>query len=378
MILNTFSTLTSQLKANLLTPLLNKKNNVSGKSSIRLLTAISVTVTLSAITVPANACQIPKSYYSNVFCTANSNYFLALKDSGQPVALINNKGKRVANLMHYDSIDVSKFNEGLVPVQRLGRVGYINSSGIEVIPAIYQVMSGDKLTKGWSRAAINGRIVVKKQGKFGVINTQNKVIVPFSTLNKSISDFKENVAKVETTNGTRWIDINGNPVTEPTNKPKESSAVAATSSSGSSLSGSATGSLPNPNPITTSPAMNQSQNPAQHEAQKEVWVAEQRDYKWGFVDSNNVPMIKFLFDQVTPFSEGLAGVRMEDKWGFVNLAGELVIPFEFAENDVKREEGPLYKGKQPFEFIQGKAWVANNASGAKICINKEGKYVNCQ
>lgn len=345
-----------------------------------LLKTLYLGVALGAVSVPAYACNIPKSYYSNVFCTADSDYFLALKDSGQPVALINKKGRRVADLTKYNAIDVSKLQQGLVPVQRLGRVGYINTSGIEVIPAIYQVIKGNRETKGWSRAVNDNRIVVKKNGKFGVIDTRNRTIVPFSSANRSISDFNNSRAFITTANGKKWIDINGNPVADPTVARPKPSVKAAKSipadSPNERITASAPqlteprvieGNLSNPNTFTR-PSISEP---------KEVWSPEKRDRKWGFVDRNNVPMIKFLFDQVTPFSEGLAGVRMEDKWGFVNLAGELVIPFEYKESELNREKGPSYKGKQPFQFIDGKSWVANTDSGAKICINTEGKYVNC-
>ena len=46
----------------------------------------------------AASCKIPKSYYKNVSCTASSGYFLAIKDFGAPVALINKHGKSVVDL----------------------------------------------------------------------------------------------------------------------------------------------------------------------------------------------------------------------------------------------------------------------------------------
>ncbi len=136
--------------------------NTTRNSKSHLIKALSLCATLGVLSVPAYACQVPKSYYSNVFCTASSDYFLALKDSGQPVALIDKRGKRVADLSRYNGIDVSKFKDGLIPVQRRGKVGYINTSGREVIPAVYDVIAGDSQTKGWSRAVSNNRIVVKK------------------------------------------------------------------------------------------------------------------------------------------------------------------------------------------------------------------------
>ena len=335
--------------------------------------ALAVAITLSGLSVPAFACQIPKSYYSNVFCTASSDYFLALKDSGQPVALIDKRGKRVADLTRYNGIDVSKLKEGLIPVQRLGRVGYINTSGREVIPAVYDVISGDKQTKGWSRAVSNNRIVVKKGGNFGVIDTSNRVIVPFSANNQSISDFTGNLATINTRNGTQWVDINGRPTANPAQN------IAATktnlSGSGSQNTNFPQATVPSPsNPIPSQPSQSTT---VPSFINSEIWQPEQRDGKWGYVNSSGVPMIKFLFQQAMPFSEGLAGVRMDNKWGFVNLAGELVIPFNFEESKVRRIRSATYKGAEPFVFTGGKAWVANTDNGAQICIDTKGEYVSC-
>jgi hypothetical protein len=54
-------------------------------------------------------------------------------------------------------------------------------------------------------------------------------------------------------------------------------------------------------------------------------------------------------DEVTPFSEGLAAVRVGNQWGFINEAGDLVIDFrddlvwnKFADKERKGIEGVRY------------------------------------
>ena len=54
-------------------------------------------------------------------------------------------------------------------------------------------------------------------------------------------------------------------------------------------------------------------------------------------------------DQVTPFSEGLAAVRLGNQWGFINEKGDLVIDFrddlvwnKFADSERKDIEGIRY------------------------------------
>jgi hypothetical protein len=45
-----------------------------------------------------------------------------------------------------------------------------------------------------------------------------------------------------------------------------------------------------------------------------------------FVDSVGSPLFDVQFESVKRFSEGLAGVRRNGKWGFIDTQGELVAP----------------------------------------------------
>ena len=47
--------------------------------------------------------------------------------------------------------------------------------------------------------------------------------------------------------------------------------------------------------------------------------------KWGFVNKSGKEVIPCKYDDVYDFSEGLAGVKMNGKWGFVNKSGKEVI-----------------------------------------------------
>lgn len=299
----------------------------------------------------AASCKIPKSYYKNVACTANSGYFLATKDFGAPVALINSKGKSVVDLSRYQKVDASKISAGLLPVLRNGHVGYLNMQGREVVPAMYDVL---KEGQGWARPVSNGRIVVKQDGKYGVINTSNKTIVSFSSAISDIDDYQDGVARVRKNQAISWIDENGKTTSDPNSRDNEQSttqrAPASTNGDASSFNQTLT------NRFT-------------------MLQPRQQDGKWGFVDDNNVTMITYSFDEVRPFAEGLAGVRIDENWGFVNLGGELVIPFRFANSGVSADD--FYQGKPAFTFTGGKAWIGNLKNGNKMCIDKEGTGVGC-
>lgn len=296
----------------------------------------------------AASCKIPKSYYKNVSCTASSGYFLAIKDFGAPVALINKQGKSVVDLSRYQKVDADKISGGLLPVLRNGRVGYVNMQGRETIPAMYDML---KESQGWARPVSEGRIVVKQNGHYGVIDTANKTIVPFSAAISDIDDYRSGMTRVRKNQAISWLDKNGKPTRDPNSNSKADSQTSTTNENVKEMQQSAPSS-----PFTT-------------------LQPRQQDGRWGFVDDNNVTMITYSFDEVRPFSEGLAGVRIDNEWGFVNLGGELVIPFRFDKSGVS--VGDSYKDQPAFVFTNGKAWIGNLKNGAKMCIDKEGSSVGC-
>ena len=296
----------------------------------------------------AASCKIPKSYYKNVSCTASSGYFLAIKDFGAPVALINKQGKSVVDLSRYQKVDADRISGGLLPVLRNGRVGYVNMQGRETIPAMYDML---KESQGWARPVSEGRIVVKQNGHYGVIDTANKTIVPFSAAISDIDDYRSGMTRVRKNQAISWLDKNGKPTRDPNSNSKADSQTSTTNENVKEIQQSAPSS-----PFTT-------------------LQPRQQDGRWGFVDDNNVTMITYSFDEVRPFSEGLAGVRIDNEWGFVNLGGELVIPFRFDKSGVS--VGDSYKDQPAFVFTSGKAWIGNLKNGTKMCIDKEGSSVGC-
>ncbi|WP_230660053.1 WG repeat-containing protein [Psychrobacter sp. I-STPA10] len=370
------------------------------KSSIGI---VALCMMAMGFSLPAHACKIPKSYYKHVSCTASSRYFLAVKDSGAPVALLDRNGQKAVDLSRYTQVDSSKLRSGLLPVQRLGKLGYVNMQGREVIPAVYDILIDDANTTGWARAVSNERIVVKKNGKFGVINTSNKVIVPFSSRYQSISDFDQGVAQVRKSGKTAWIDIQGRAASNPnppapqpqfqTQSQPQSQSQSQRQPQSQSTQPSPAIDIPTPqatvsitSTTTVSSAGSRTDNQKTANTQvsrtqindTRVWQPEKRDGKWGFVDHRGVAMITFSFDEVKPFSEGLAGVRIDNRWGFVNLAGELVIPFRFEQQGVITEgANASYQGQPAFVFTSGKAWIGNLQNGDKMCIDKDGKNVGC-
>lgn len=62
-------------------------------------------------------------------------------------------------------------------------------------------------------------------------------------------------------------------------------------------------------------------------------IIAKKDGKYGFIDINGNTLIPFTFDNIITggFSEGLCGVRVGSKWGYINEKGEYFIQPEFEE-----------------------------------------------
>ena len=340
----------------------------------------------------AASCKIPKSYYKNVSCTASSGYFLAVKDFGAPVALMDKQGKSLVDLTRYQKVDTDKISAGLLPVMRNSHVGYLNMQGREVIPVMYDVLNDGQ---GWARPVSEGRIVVKQGGHYGVIDTANRTIVPFSAAISDIDDYRGGMARVRKNKAISWLDKEGNIKNANTQSTNTQNAGVKKDNSKSNDGKSAKNSRVNDRPaaskseVKPSARANSTQkNSASIPINRFTTLQpRQQDGRWGFVDDNNVTMITYSFDEVRPFSEGLAGVRIDAEWGFINLGGELVIPFNFKDfdgsnnfNDSNNKSLSLdsrYKNKPSFVFVADKAWIGRLENGTKMCIDKEGAAVAC-
>jgi hypothetical protein len=56
-----------------------------------------------------------------------------------------------------------------------------------------------------------------------------------------------------------------------------------------------------------------------------------RNDLWGFIDLAGIEVIAPRYSRVNSFSEGLAAAREKGLWGFINFEGNTAIPFDYAE-----------------------------------------------
>ena len=80
--------------------------------------------------------------------------------------------------------------------------------------------------------------------------------------------------------------------------------------------------------------------------------------KWGFIDKSGKVVVPLNYDEANLFNEGLADVKLNGKWGFIDKSGKEVVPLKYDE---------------AIFFYEGLAMVELN--GKCGYINKSGKEV---
>lgn len=101
---------------------------------------------------------------------------------------INRDGKVIIPLI-YDYAMV-RFGDGLLPVMKDNKWGYIDENNKVVIPFQYENLVNYRLESGepWRNNESNlgtanyfsgNKVVVRKNGKLGIINKQNNILIPF-------------------------------------------------------------------------------------------------------------------------------------------------------------------------------------------------------
>lgn len=94
-----------------------------------------------------------------------------------------------------------------------------------------------------------------------------------------------------------------------------------------------------------------------------AWVRTESDEKWSLIGSNGKVITEQKFDEMDAFSEGLAAVKMGDRYGFIDTTGTVVFTLE-----------PEY---YPMHFSDGLALVVQTIDSTDRWgyINKKGEWV---
>lgn len=91
---------------------------------------------------------------------------------------------------------------------------------------------------------------------------------------------------------------------------------------------------------------------------EEGLAAVKKDGKWGYIDTTGQVVVPVQYDDIASFREGLAKVKKDGKYGFVDKTGQVVIPLQY---------------DYAWSFSEGLATVKKN--GKIGYIDKTGKVV---
>jgi hypothetical protein len=194
-------------------------------------------------------------------------------------------------------------NEGLCKVRKDGKFGYIDTKGDEVIPGKFDN----------ARLFVNGMAAVAVGNQWGFIDKTGHYII--NPQYDDVGDFLGDVAAAKSQYKWGYIDTTGKFKVQPTFDALSRSSFA------------------------------------------DGLAAARMGGRIGYIDSHGKFVIPPTFEEAGDFSEGLAQVRLGSKWGYINDSGKFVINPQFDEAS---------------GFIGGKALVS--VSGRQGTIDKHGRY----
>lgn len=302
----------------------------------------------------------------------NDGLAIVVKDSKS--GYINLEGEEVIPCTYEAAYD---FSEGLAVVKKNGKYGYINNKGDEVIPCIYRDAHSFFEGLAW---------VMNDDIKIGFINSEGDTIVPFDYVNISNYFFNGHISAMnrhEHSHAKCIINQKGEQITpfiygasfenvfheglgrvwrdgygfiDSTGKEvipciydeadRFSDGLALVSKDGVPMF------IDKKGKVVLSEELRK-YNILEQPEKVEFWDGLAKvvlNGKLGFINKKGEEIIPCIYEQIvyiysddfknksnaddtaafaTYFSEGLACVKKDGKWGFINMKGEEVIPFEF-------------------------------------------------
>ena len=107
-----------------------------------------------------------------------------------------------------------------------------------------------------------------------------------------------------------------------------------------------------------------------------------KDNLYGFIDRKNNLVIPCKYEDTyngIGFSDGLAGVKYEENWGYIDTTGKIIIPFQQGLLGVPFEDGlsTIYRGGQQLLFdTNGLPYIDDSIPFEMAYIDKEGNLAS--
>lgn len=212
------------------------------------------------------------------------------------------------------------FNNGLARVRINGKAGYIDREGNTQIPPNFDgaldFSKPDNLALAWKYGENRG--FINKKGEYQ--------IKPQYGYNR-VGQFSEGKAYICHVSTCGYIDTSGNEVIKRkfTGAGQFSEGLAPVKIDGKWEYINKAGTF----------SIRQSFDEAYQF--RESLAPVKKDNQWIYIDKDGKPIIEGKFDKISYFSEGLAAVKQNNKWGYINRQGNIVIQPQFDEpRDTRR------------------------------------------
>lgn len=257
-----------------------------------------------------------------------------------------------------------RFHEGLARVWIDGKCGFFDTTGKEIVPCKYDEASHAGFSEGLAAVELNG--------EWGFVDKTGKEVVPPKY--DSASDFSEGLAAVKLGDKYGYVDKTGKeviPCQYGSAKDFENGRAVVTASTGQIANGHtvyAEGVIDKSGNVVVPFGEYQPSANSDKEEYHDGLKAAMKDGKWGFVDRAGNQIIPAKYDKTTyyngfgdvsytpSFSNGLAAVYLSGKgYGYIDLHGNEVMPFQYGSAR-QLSEGMLavgVDGKWGFVRIEG-------------------------
>ena len=83
-----------------------------------------------------------------------------------------------------------------------------------------------------------------------------------------------------------------------------------------------------------------------------AWV--KKDGKWGYINTKGEQIVECKFDDFYDFNEGFAAVQKDGKWGYINTKGEQIVECKFYDANVFNEGFAVVKKDGKWGYINTK------------------------
>jgi len=261
------------------------------------------------------------------------------------------------------------FSEGLLAVERNGRMGFIDRTGNIVIPLDYYVV----------HTFSEGLALVENNNRFGFIDRAGRVVVPLTYANAMA--FSEGLAMVRTggrtgSGRTGFIDITGNVVVpliyDFAQSFSDGRAVVTNHPNWGIIDRTGRVVIPTELPESGRNTRNFSEGRV---AVTSVDAPFNPFGHWGFADENGAIVIPTTLGEVGDFSEGLAWVRSSNGIGFIDRSGNMAIP-NSSENRLAGDFSEGFARVSSVAFVRvGNSVHTNPRAGEWGFINRMGAVI---